>query len=421
VEDGAESGSVGGRMAYWGGEDGSTGGVGGGGGGGGSGGGGGGGGGAFDAFRPPPGQAPRRGPAPGTRPASAVASFSGGGPRAQRVASASASASTSARGATTAAAAPHTPPPRPRAGSARAASRSGWHHVWGGAMEGSSSYVHAGTGKLDPPMPMPVLPSPSWAAKHDSLGLQSVPHNKRAQERARSTSPGEGGGGRGGGGGRPRTPVRVQWAAEPPADMRGQPRKAPPPLNSGGPILPSSFNTATFSKPQPPPQQQLQQSKEERQPQQVVTVSAKHRSMPAPVAGHSDATARALKAALGMMPPWLVALVPANVADSFAGGSGGARGRAAQVDPIKPTLKPRGTDRLKLKYDVPLLNFAFKSNLRRYNRGARKLQRRRLRRCTRRCGQGLTLVRISAQLELTLPIFAQLQLISFNGPPYDPN
>ena len=38
-----------------------------------------------------------------------------------------------------------------------------------------------------------------------------------------------------------------------------------------------------------------------------------------------------------------------------------------QVDPIKPTLKPPGTQRLKLKYDEVLSNFAFKFNLRRYN------------------------------------------------------
>jgi len=38
-----------------------------------------------------------------------------------------------------------------------------------------------------------------------------------------------------------------------------------------------------------------------------------------------------------------------------------------QVDPIKPTLKPPGTNRLKLKYDDLLSIFAFKFNLRRYN------------------------------------------------------
>ena len=37
-----------------------------------------------------------------------------------------------------------------------------------------------------------------------------------------------------------------------------------------------------------------------------------------------------------------------------------------QVDPIKPELKPPGTERLKLNYDVLLLTSAFKINLRRY-------------------------------------------------------
>jgi len=37
-----------------------------------------------------------------------------------------------------------------------------------------------------------------------------------------------------------------------------------------------------------------------------------------------------------------------------------------QVDPIKPTLKAPGTERLKLKYEEPLSDFGFKFNLRRY-------------------------------------------------------
>ena len=40
-----------------------------------------------------------------------------------------------------------------------------------------------------------------------------------------------------------------------------------------------------------------------------------------------------------------------------------------QVDPIKPTLKALGFKLLKLKYDKPLSEFAFKFNLRRYNEG----------------------------------------------------
>ena len=43
-----------------------------------------------------------------------------------------------------------------------------------------------------------------------------------------------------------------------------------------------------------------------------------------------------------------------------------------QVDPIKPTLKAPGTERLKLEYDIPLSSFAFKFNLRRYNENKTK-------------------------------------------------
>jgi hypothetical protein len=48
---------------------------------------------------------------------------------------------------------------------------------------------------------------------------------------------------------------------------------------------------------------------------------------------------------------------------------GGRRqpGRAVQVDPIKPTLKSPGTERLKVKRVKPLSNFALNSNLHRYN------------------------------------------------------
>jgi hypothetical protein len=41
-----------------------------------------------------------------------------------------------------------------------------------------------------------------------------------------------------------------------------------------------------------------------------------------------------------------------------------------QVDPIKPKLKPAGTQRLKLKYDELLLNLGFKFKLRRYTKVA---------------------------------------------------
>jgi len=45
-------------------------------------------------------------------------------------------------------------------------------------------------------------------------------------------------------------------------------------------------------------------------------------------------------------------------------------GRAVQVDPIKPTLKAPGSERLILKYDQLLSTFAFKSNSRHYTWGA---------------------------------------------------
>ena len=44
----------------------------------------------------------------------------------------------------------------------------------------------------------------------------------------------------------------------------------------------------------------------------------------------------------------------------------GAPGRAVQVEPIKPMLKALETKRLKLQYDEPPSNFALKFNLRRY-------------------------------------------------------
>ena len=53
-----------------------------------------------------------------------------------------------------------------------------------------------------------------------------------------------------------------------------------------------------------------------------------------------------------------------------------ARGRAVQVDPMRPTLKAPGTERLKLQYEKPLSNFPFKFNLRRYRVGRRAAQRR---------------------------------------------
>jgi len=49
-----------------------------------------------------------------------------------------------------------------------------------------------------------------------------------------------------------------------------------------------------------------------------------------------------------------------------AGAARQPHGRAVQLDPIKPELKPPGTKRLKVKCDMLLSNSAFKLNLRRY-------------------------------------------------------
>jgi hypothetical protein len=64
------------------------------------------------------------------------------------------------------------------------------------------------------------------------------------------------------------------------------------------------------------------------------------------------------------------------VRSRFGGGGGGERGdaprlgRAVQLDPVNTMLKAPGIKRLKLKRDVPLSNFAFKFNLRRYTSAA---------------------------------------------------
>ena len=51
----------------------------------------------------------------------------------------------------------------------------------------------------------------------------------------------------------------------------------------------------------------------------------------------------------------------------FGDGARGARGRAVQVDPTKPTLKAPGYERLKLEHGKLLSIFAFNFNLRRYS------------------------------------------------------
>ena len=49
--------------------------------------------------------------------------------------------------------------------------------------------------------------------------------------------------------------------------------------------------------------------------------------------------------------------------------AGPGPGRAVQLDPIKPKLKPPGTERLKLEYNGPHSIFVFKINLHHYNLG----------------------------------------------------
>ena len=72
------------------------------------------------------------------------------------------------------------------------------------------------------------------------------------------------------------------------------------------------------------------------------------------------------------------------------------RGRAVQIDPIKPTLRAPAIKLLKLTYDEVLSSFAFSFNLRRYT-AVRRSSCWWIRRRT--CGfrQGLTLVNFSAQ------------------------
>ena len=67
------------------------------------------------------------------------------------------------------------------------------------------------------------------------------------------------------------------------------------------------------------------------------------------------------------------------------------RGRAVQVETMKPMLNAPGTKRLKLSYDEPLSNFAFEIQLAPLHGGPQRRRR-----------QGLTLVHFSAQLESCL-------------------
>ena len=75
---------------------------------------------------------------------------------------------------------------------------------------------------------------------------------------------------------------------------------------------------------------------------------------------------------LFMYLPYLLRAVlvgPAGVLHGHAAGRAGADGQAVQVDPMKPTLNPPGTKRLKLMRDMLLSTSAFKSNLHHYMMG----------------------------------------------------
>jgi hypothetical protein len=59
-------------------------------------------------------------------------------------------------------------------------------------------------------------------------------------------------------------------------------------------------------------------------------------------------------------------LVEGGARTEAAGARRGVKGRAVQVDPMKPTLKPPRSKRLKLEHEKPLSSVAFNFNLRRY-------------------------------------------------------
>ena len=62
-----------------------------------------------------------------------------------------------------------------------------------------------------------------------------------------------------------------------------------------------------------------------------------------------------------------------------------SHGRAVQIQPMKSVLKLPGAKRLKLEYDEPLSNLAFKSNLRRYTTVGTWACSPSCTRCCRRC------------------------------------
>ena len=93
-----------------------------------------------------------------------------------------------------------------------------------------------------------------------------------------------------------------------------------------------------------------------------------------------------------------------------------ARGQAVKIDPIKPTLKPPGTQRLKLHHDDGLLNFALKLSLRRYNAGdpSAGVQQRRLQGCIRWSGQRAHRLRVAMGHGRTTHSFFSCRLVLYN-------
>jgi len=89
----------------------------------------------------------------------------------------------------------------------------------------------------------------------------------------------------------------------------------------------------------------------------------------AAAAGTGTATTAAASADISFN---AVSSTPAHRRPPPAAACGQEHGKAVQVAPIKPTLKARGTKRLKLRYDELLSSFAFNLNLRRYDMAFQK-------------------------------------------------
>jgi hypothetical protein len=85
-----------------------------------------------------------------------------------------------------------------------------------------------------------------------------------------------------------------------------------------------------------------------------------------------------------------------------------------QVDPITPTLKPPGSMPLKLRYDGLLSKVASSFNLRRSIEELLESAPESLRQLLARMGhgQGLSLVPVSAQLELLCPPYNPKKLMN---------